>query len=712
MDIKAFQYIVAIVAAFGCAYCGKALATERRINTWLVCGTFACKGEKDFAADLIDAANVAPSPGQESAGVLWLICDDRLYCRNLDDYVDLYTFFNPVRPGGPAEQTNFSAAYAHTYVWSPAVQSARLLLGANDGYQVWLNGQLLRSTPDMMRTAIRDGDDIELSLVHGWNRLLLKVLNGRGIWGFYAKLADANGKNIDGLEYSVAPPDGDLRIVTESLPNGYTDTPYVWLQISGNEQSSPARAPSASPFRLSAAGGKPPYRWKIGSDNRLPPGLYLDGAEGEILGVTSDLASNNDVHLIVEDSTGAQASRTVEIAIAERPTRWLEKNQLVGLIHGAAGYNPNHGDPAEQAELLAKQGYSCAYPTTAWFILPETWPGNFDHDTFLGNPDIQTKMNGKLAAHQDMSAYKAEFNKRGIRFGTYVGLPDNVGYVFKKESDYQFWPCYQDALHRHFQDMCVEYQPAVFYLDGAHISPASGQDWNFDALYSIVKTLSSDSLMMPNLAGHAASDDCVGDADVVSVEGDNDRIPYWSRWPNHHSGRNPKFIPIASWRFPFSWAVWKGSDRFKADEPDYADWQEWTRVVISLIAEGYICDLDHTLGHGNEELHRQIGDWLHPRLDSLIGTRPGRLTDADWGYDVERDNTLYLHVMKNERGKRGLSGQSSLTVGQVSGAVRQVTLVPSEKVLSFEHEDDSITIDLTGVEADPVSTIIAIDLHH
>ena len=170
---------------------------------------------------------------------------------------------------------------------------------------------------------------------------------------------------------------------------------------------------------------------------------------------------------------------------------------------------------------------------------------------------------------------------------------------------------------------------------------------------------------MPNLAGHAASDDCVGDADVVSVEGDNDRIPYWSRWPNHHSGCNPKFIPIASWRFPFSWGVWKGSDRFKADEPDYADWQEWTRVVISLIAEGYICDLDHTFGHGNEELHQRIGDWLHPRRESLIGTRPGPLTDSDWGYNVERDNTVYLHVMENKCGKRGLSGKNSLTVGPV-----------------------------------------------
>jgi hypothetical protein len=320
-----------------------------------------------------------------------------------------------------------------------------------------------------------------------------------------------------------------------------------------------------------------------------------------------------------------------------------------------------------------------------------------------------SKLGGKLTAHQDMSDIVSAFQKRGIRFGTYVGLPDNIQYAIKSEHDFRFWPCYQDALHHFFQEMCVDYQPAVFYLDGAHIPFANKYDWNFDALYSLIKSISSDSLLMPNLSGHAASDDCVGDADVVSVEGDNDREPYWSRWPKPLSGRNPKFIPIATWRYPFAWELWKGTTRHQANQPDYIDWQEWTRVVISLIAEGYICDLDHSFGPGNEQLHRQIGDWLHPRREAIVGTRPGPLDNDNWGYNVERENTIYLHVMSNERGKRGLMGTRSLAVKPVRGDVRQVRLVPGSKKLKFERNGEAMTIDLADVVIDPVSTILAID---
>jgi hypothetical protein len=273
MTSSSLHYVMMLTAAFALHALADAAAAERRINTWLVCGTFPCKDDNQFAEDLIGAANLSPAPGQETAGKRWLVCDDRLYCRNLDDYVDLYTFFSPVRQGSPGEQTDLSAAYAHVYVWSPTAQPAQLLLGANDGYQVWMNGQLLRSVPDTMRTAVRDGDRIELMLGAGWNRILFKIQNGRGIWGFYAKLTDPLGENLAGVEYSVSPSEGALKVVTDALPTGYTDTPYLWLEVAGTAPTTSPRVPSASPFRLSATGGKPPYRWKLGTAHRMPPGL-------------------------------------------------------------------------------------------------------------------------------------------------------------------------------------------------------------------------------------------------------------------------------------------------------------------------------------------------------------------------------------------------------------------------------------------------------
>src|SRR5207247_2128866 len=98
--------------------------------------------------------------------------------------------------------------------------------------------------------------------------------------------------------------------------------------------------------------------------------------------------------------------------------------------------------------------------------------------------------------------------------------------------------------------------PAVLYLDGAR-GPYLGKaafDWDFDALYSAVKTLAPECVILVN----SNDDDVAGDCDAFSYEGDNDRRPYWARWPGGLSGRNPKRLACETWRYPFGWAQWKG----------------------------------------------------------------------------------------------------------------------------------------------------------
>jgi hypothetical protein len=700
-----------VTGIFGLAliFVCQAGAVEHRINTWLACGTFACPDLQAFETDPADPASIVPAPGVEMGGKWWQVCDDRLYCRNMDDYVDLYTFFSSVRPGSGSEPTVMRSAYVHTYVWSPVDQPVELVIGANDGYKVWLNGQVLRSQYDLMADLVREKERIPGVLHAGWNKLLMKVQNGSGIWGFYAKLQTPQEFPLSGLEYSTEPPEGPLRVVTESLPDGYAGQPYVWLDVNARGENC---VPSASPFRLMAAGGVPPYTWGSGANGNLPQGLRIDAKEGEILGKLQDLPGQYRFEVTVYDSTGNKAARNLSMSVNDRVTRWMEDAPLGGLIHGAKGYAPPHGDPVQQAELMAREGYGFAYPTTGWLISPENWPGNFDKEKFWSNPDLFEKMNGKPTSHQDVSAYVSAFQAQGIRFGSYVGLPDNLSFVFKQPADYEFWPCYLDALHKHFQDLCVEYSPAALYLDGLYLVLQEGCDWNLDAMYSLVKTLIPECLIVGNLASEADQDYRAGDADIVSVEGNNDAEAYWARWPIPSSGKNSKYVPIASWRYPFAWNMWEGTERTanrKTGEPDYVDWQEWLRVVISLLGEGYICDLDHSFGFGREEMHAKIGNWMQNRKESIIGTHPGPLAEADWGYDLLCGNTIYLHLLKNPRGKAGINGRTSLKVGPMPGTVSKISLYPGNVSLIFNSEGDMITIDLVSVEPDPVSTILAVE---
>ncbi|MBD3414263.1 MAG: DUF2961 domain-containing protein [Candidatus Aminicenantes bacterium] len=80
-------------------------------------------------------------------------------------------------------------AYAQTIIDSPVQREATLLIGSDDGIRVWLNEKLVHSNP-AYRGAYPDQDRIPVLLHKGENILLLKILQGGGGWGFYARFVD------------------------------------------------------------------------------------------------------------------------------------------------------------------------------------------------------------------------------------------------------------------------------------------------------------------------------------------------------------------------------------------------------------------------------------------------------------------------------------------------------------------------------------------
>src|SRR6185295_17883260 len=176
----------------------------------------------------------------------------------------------------------------------------------------------------------------------------------------------------------------------------------------------------------------------------------------------------------------------------------------------------------------------------------------------------------------------------------------------------------------------------------------------------------------------------------------------WDRWPIGHSGFYPKNIPNESWRYPFTHPKW-GNYLDKSEE--------WTRSIITMIGEGYLVNLDHSVGEGRERLHESIGAWLHPRLASIQGTRPGPVFGASWGYSMQKENRIYLHVLHNPRGKIGLpSGMTELLVRPLGNSVRSVRTFPDGKLLKFTQENSELIIDLAATRLDPVDAIFVVEI--
>ena len=91
---------------------------------------------------------------------------------------------------GQAHELTGENAATYLYRTIQATTAGPLLvsLGSDDGVQVWLNGERLLSK-NVSRGVAPDQDFVRLDLVQGENRLLLKVVNGGGGYGFYFAIA-------------------------------------------------------------------------------------------------------------------------------------------------------------------------------------------------------------------------------------------------------------------------------------------------------------------------------------------------------------------------------------------------------------------------------------------------------------------------------------------------------------------------------------------
>jgi hypothetical protein len=164
-------------------------AARRFIRDWNLVGPFDAADMDALPTPYPPETEAVPAKsykGKNGAAVGWRTfrADESGYVR-LDDLIR------------PNEQ---AIVYGLTYVYSPDDRTATLLLGSDDGVRVWVNGEIVHTNP-VYRAAEPDLDKVSVRLKKGWNRVLIKDLQGAGGWGFYVRFADPEGV----LRYALKP---------------------------------------------------------------------------------------------------------------------------------------------------------------------------------------------------------------------------------------------------------------------------------------------------------------------------------------------------------------------------------------------------------------------------------------------------------------------------------------------------------------------------
>jgi len=161
------------------------------LRQWLVLGAFPDTDYTGLTTPLIEEPTVEPSHGDQVGELQWR----SLYAENT--FVDFAFYLTP--------NTN-AVAYAHVYLHAPATTACSLIFGANDGIRVWVNGEMVFHQR-VRRTAVDpDQNTIGITLRAGWNRLLIKVDQESGGWGFFMRLLAKGGKPLSDITYMLDRP--------------------------------------------------------------------------------------------------------------------------------------------------------------------------------------------------------------------------------------------------------------------------------------------------------------------------------------------------------------------------------------------------------------------------------------------------------------------------------------------------------------------------
>ncbi|UNK70473.1 discoidin domain-containing protein [Microbacterium sp. H1-D42] len=704
---------------------------------------------------------IGDSLGEASESSDWEYFDDRLYNRNYDDYQDLYGYFS-VKKG---EDTRDKFVYAHTYVYSPEAKQAYVNVGASGSYRLYVNDACITAPSNPVEVQ-KDLTRQEVTLKAGWNKVLLQIehtftedVNGNGVpiakdqdvayLGFYGRISDKDGNRLDGIVSSVSGPADKLKIETQALdstglkkgtlgatlPTGYLEWPYVWNKsVTGNRYGV-----SASPFQFNASGGKPGYTWEL-IDGALPKGLELkaDGtiADGLVDG-KADLSGTEGIispdarigdhkfTVKVTDADGASVTKKFTLKVEDRPNRRLEQARANGLTHAAPMFSyfvdPNYSFD-QWAERAKDQGLG--YVTLEALQQNYHWPSKFsdpagDRQKYLPKGEDGNVVDGLKPMADAIRRYGMDV---GIYYATEGGGLQHFS---------------TDVFVQNVEDLLDRYDPSYLYFDG----PQAMRGANYDVMYSAVRNHGADVVINSNAWGEE-----YGDPDVRTEEASH---IYANTGGNHLVKRTPM-------------EPWKILGTRNQDSPYYPQRDDFRLVVQEAImnaGRGYADNNDQTIvdgrgpnWHSPEEIvtrypkgaqefidvRDEMTDWYAPAsdinlLESISGTTPRFLPGygyeddgrgnyetfafpnaskgPQWGYATQRDNTIYLHIMKGPDGKTGFDAipDGKLTIGGIDDKVTLVTVLnDGSKVRKATQQGAELALDLSGVTVDPVDTIIKI----
>ncbi len=156
-------------------------------KTWMVIGPFDSKNgfRKRFPPER--KIRFDKTVMGKTGKINWVSANDE----HNDGFINFKQIFTP---------HNWTVGYGFVAVESPEERPVQFRFGTDDGCKIWLNNKEIWRF-NQGGPAVFDHHKVDVTLNKGLNKILVKVGNGFGDWGFFFRITDSEGNGINDIQF-------------------------------------------------------------------------------------------------------------------------------------------------------------------------------------------------------------------------------------------------------------------------------------------------------------------------------------------------------------------------------------------------------------------------------------------------------------------------------------------------------------------------------
>ena len=254
------------------------------------------------------------------------------------------------------------------------------------------------------------------------------------------------------------------------------------------------------------------------------------------------------------------------------------------------------------------------------------------------------------------------------------------------------WKTYYQFMNDQITELLTNYGPiGAIWFDGWW--DKADADWQLDKIYATIHRLQPGCLV-----GNNHHREPFPGEDFQAFEQD---LP-GQNTAGHSAGQTISALPLETC------ATMNGTWGYSITDRNYKSVAALIHLLVN--AAGRNANLllnvgpqpDGEIPQASLERLREVGRWMKTYGETVYGTRAGEIAPGAWGVSTRKGDRLFVHVLRRDG--------DTLSLPLTGGVVRSAVRFADRAEVPFSVATDSVSLDLSGIPADEIDSVIELSV--